>query len=186
LKGEKLHTWTKKYRTEDLALSPDGRWLVAMDNEVHIYVYDYATRQLEYEMGLESRPTSVSITRDSKYLLVNKQEGGAQLFNIVNRTAVQKYIGATGGDYLIRSDFGGANESFVISGSEGEFWISRVNSRYRWGLMEDHSQMVACPFGTSLAGTPWKSWRRTDHGVMLWPGAQLTHVFGHPVAMTAG
>lgn len=118
LKGEKLHTWTKKYRTEDLALSPDGRWLVAMDNEVHIYVYDYATRQLEYEMGLESRPTSVSITRDSKYLLVNKQEGGAQLFNIVNRTAVQKYIGATGGDYLIRSDFGGANESFVISGSE--------------------------------------------------------------------
>lgn len=95
-----------------------------MDDQEHIYVYNFATRELEYEMELDSRPTSVSITRDSKYLLVNKQEGGAQLFNIVNRTAVQKYIGATGGEFLIRSDFGGANESFVISGSEGESWSS--------------------------------------------------------------
>ncbi|KUI71648.1 WD repeat-containing protein 26 [Cytospora mali] len=118
LKGEKLHTWTRGGRTEDLALSPDGRWLVAMDNEDHIYVYDFVTRELEYEMGLETRPTSVSITGDSKYLLVNKQDHEAQLFNIVNRTAVQKYTGHTGGEYLIRSDFGGANESFVISGSE--------------------------------------------------------------------
>ena len=92
-----------------------------MDDQHHIYVYDFVTRDLKYEMELASRPTSLSITGDSKYLLVNKQEGEAQLFNIMNRAAVQKYEGHRGGEYLIRSDFGGANESFVISGSEGEF-----------------------------------------------------------------
>lgn len=91
-----------------------------MDHQNHVYVYDFVTRVLKYEMELEIRPSSVSITADSKYLLVNKQDGEAQLFNIVNRAAVQKYTGHAGGDYTIRSDFGGANESFVISGSEGE------------------------------------------------------------------
>lgn len=128
LKGERLYTWTKKVRTEDLALSPDGRWLVAMDDQHHIYVYDFVTRDLKYEMELASRPTSVSITGDSKYLLVNKQDGEAQLFNIINRAAVQKYTGHIGGDYLIRSDFGGANESFVISGSEGQFALTSLDS----------------------------------------------------------
>lgn len=123
LKGEKLYTWTEKCRTEDLALSPDGRWLVAMDDQDHISVYNFATRKLEYEMELDSRPTSVSITRDSKYLLVNKQVGGSRLFNIATRAPAQQYIGATGGEFLIRSDLGGADESFVVSGSEGRFLL---------------------------------------------------------------
>ncbi|KAL1854769.1 hypothetical protein Daus18300_011365 [Diaporthe australafricana] len=118
IKGEKLHTWSKKNRTEDLALSPDGRWLVAMDDEDHIHVYDFVTRSLKYDMELPSRPTSVSITKDSKYLLVNKQDGEARVFDIASRTFVQKYKGHSGGEFLIRSDFGGANENFVISGSE--------------------------------------------------------------------
>lgn len=122
LKGEKLYTWTRKTRTEDLALSPDGRWLVAMDDKKHIYVYDFVTRDLKYEMELATRPTSVSITEDSKYLLVNKQDGEAQLYNIINRAAVQKYVGHSVGEYVIRSVFGGAHESFVISGSEGELY----------------------------------------------------------------
>lgn len=125
LRGEKIYTWSKKNRTEDLALSADGRWLVAMDDEDHIHVYDFATKSLKYDMELPSRPTSVSITKDSKYLLVNKQDGEARVFDIASRTFVQKYKGHTGGEYLIRSDFGGANENFVISGSEGKAILAR-------------------------------------------------------------
>ncbi|ROW09133.1 hypothetical protein VPNG_05780 [Cytospora leucostoma] len=139
LKGEKLYTWTKKNRTEDLALSPDGRWLVAMDDKKHIYVYDFVTRDLKYEMELASRPTSVSITEDSKYLLVNKQDGEAQLYNIINRAAVQKYVGHSVGDYVIRSDFGGAHESFVISGSEdGSVSIWHKSSGHPVQRLEAH------------------------------------------------
>jgi WD40 repeat protein len=119
LDGEELLTWTNKHRTEDLVISPDGHWLVAMDDLSRIHVYNFVTQEIEYEMELKSRPTSISITRDSRYLLVNKRDNEAQLIDIVTRDAVQKYTGHTGGDCIIRSDLGGAHESFVISGSEG-------------------------------------------------------------------
>lgn len=119
-KGEELYSWTKKTRVEDLAISPDGRWLVAMDDQHSIHVYDVPSRELRYDMELSCRGTSIRISRDSKYLLVNKQDAVAQLINIATRKTVQTYTGHLGGDYTIRSDFGGANESFVISGSEGQ------------------------------------------------------------------
>lgn len=139
LRGEKLYTWSKKNRTEDLALSADGRWLVAMDDEDHIHVYDFQTKSLKYDMELPSRPTSVSITKDSKYLLVNKQDGEAGVFDIASRTFVQKYKGHSGGEYLIRSDFGGANENFVVSGSEdGSVFIWHKNSGHSVAKLDGH------------------------------------------------
>lgn len=138
LQGQKLHTWNEKNRTEDLAVSPDGHWLVAMDDLQHIYVYNFMTRELKYDMALGSRPTSLSISHDSRYLLVNTNITEALaidlatrkssvntpnaeliLFDLANRNAVQRYSGHSGGEYLIRSDFGGAHESFIICGSEG-------------------------------------------------------------------
>ncbi|KAK5993297.1 WD repeat-containing protein 26 [Cladobotryum mycophilum] len=110
--------WNKKHRVQELCGSPDERLLVAVDDLHTIHVYDAATRELEYHLELTSRPTSVSISLDSRHLLVNKQDGEAQLIDLTTRNAVQKFLGHTGGDYLIRSAFGGANESFVISGSE--------------------------------------------------------------------
>ncbi|KAK0627045.1 WD40-repeat-containing domain protein [Immersiella caudata] len=118
LKGERLYTWTRKHRTEDLAVSPDGHWLVAMDERNWLHVYNFVTRELEYEWDLKVRPTSVSISQDSRFLLVNKTDGEAQLVDIVSRDTIQKYQGHSGGDYTIRSGFGGADESFVISGSD--------------------------------------------------------------------
>lgn len=120
IKGEQLHTWTKKYRIGCLAISPDGRWLVAADVQHAIHVYDCQTRELKYDLDLLSRGVSLAISADSKYLLVNKQDAVAQLINITSRSTVQKYTGHAGGDYTIRSDLGGANESFAISGSEGK------------------------------------------------------------------
>jgi WD40 repeat protein len=119
VEGDRLYTWTKKHRTEDLAASPDGRWLVAMDEKSHLYVYNFVTRELEYEMQLKARPTSIDITQDSRFLLVNMQDSQAQLIELATKEPIQKYSGATGGEFTIRSKFGGANESFVISGSEG-------------------------------------------------------------------
>lgn len=117
--GEELFTWTKKFRVEDLTISPDGRWLVAMDDQSHIHVFDYQTRELRYDLELSCRGTSIRISADSKYLLVNKKDAVAQLINIATTDTVQKYKGHVPGDFTIRSDLGGANEQFVISGSEG-------------------------------------------------------------------
>ena len=121
LDGNLVHIWTRKHRTEDLTISPDGQWLVAMDEQNRLHVYNGITREQEYEIDLKARPTSISISQDSGFLLVNKTDGEAQLIDILTKDAVQRYRGHAGGEFTIRSAFGGANEGFVISGSEGEF-----------------------------------------------------------------
>ncbi|KAI0525339.1 WD40-repeat-containing domain protein [Xylaria bambusicola] len=118
LAGEKIHDWKGPQRIEELALSPDGRWLVAMDCAKHIHVYNFQTREFEYKLDLKSRLTSLSISENSRYLLVNQTNGYAQLVDLVLRTPVQHYTGHTGGEFVIRASLGGAHEMFVISGSE--------------------------------------------------------------------
>ncbi|CAK7226230.1 hypothetical protein SCUCBS95973_006130 [Sporothrix curviconia] len=117
--GERSYTWTRKHRTEALAMSPDGLWLVAMDHEKHLHVYNYFTQELEYDMELDSRAVSIAISQDSQFLLVFRQDGEIHMYNIRARGGpVRKYIGAMVGECVVRATFGGADESFVISGSE--------------------------------------------------------------------
>ncbi|KAI1809053.1 WD40-repeat-containing domain protein [Poronia punctata] len=118
LYGRKVHDWKCSHRVEELALSPDGRFLVAIDPEKHIYVYNFQTRDFEYKLDMKVRLTSLSIGRNSRHLLANQANGTAQLIDLVLRTPVQTYTGHKGGDYVIRSTLGGADESFAISGSE--------------------------------------------------------------------
>ncbi|CAK7563750.1 MAG: hypothetical protein SEPTF4163_001626 [Sporothrix epigloea] len=117
--GERSRTWSRKHRTEALAISPDGLWLVAMDHEKHLHVYNVLTQELEYDMELNSRAVSIAISEDSNFLLVLRQDGEIHMYSIRARgDPVRKYTGATVGDCVIRATFGGADESFVISGSE--------------------------------------------------------------------
>lgn len=122
--GKKLSDWHSVHRVEDLAVSPDGQWLVSMDVLGHLHVYNFLTREHEYAIVLNSRATSISISRDSRLLLVNlPQLGLAQLFDFKKRDVVQKYKGHSGGSFMIRSTFGGADENFVASGSEGRYLL---------------------------------------------------------------
>ncbi|KAI1075686.1 WD domain-containing protein [Whalleya microplaca] len=127
LSGEKVFDWNSNHRVEDLAVSPDGHWLVAMDDQNHIHVYNFITRDFEYKMDLHVRLTSISISQNSRHLLVNYRNGVAQLFDLILREDIQSYTGHTGGEFMIRSSFGGADESFVISGSEA--------TRVLWGAV---------------------------------------------------
>ncbi|KAK1453768.1 WD domain-containing protein [Colletotrichum melonis] len=124
ISGEMMCEWGKKHRVQDICGSPDGHWLVAVDDEQKIHVYNAFTRELEYEMEVKSRPTC---------------DGELQLIDLVNRTSVQKFLGHTGGDFIIRSAFGGANESFVVSGSEdGNILIWHKNSGAAVERLEGH------------------------------------------------
>ncbi|KAL2133190.1 hypothetical protein VTI74DRAFT_2764 [Chaetomium olivicolor] len=117
-RGECVHTWANTYRTGGVSLSSDQRWLVAMDDQRTMHVYNFLTREHVYDMPLTDRPTSVSISGDSRYILVNKADHEALLIDIEAREIVQKYLGQVGGEFTIRSDLGGANENFIISGSQ--------------------------------------------------------------------
>ena len=115
---EEITYWSKKHRVQDLCGSPDGRWLVTVDEVQKIHIYNGLTRELEFEMDLKICPTSVTISHDSRHLLVNKKDGEAQLIDLITREPVQTFLGHTMGEFIIRSSLGGANESYAISGSE--------------------------------------------------------------------
>jgi WD repeat-containing protein 26 len=145
--------------------SKDGRWLAAIDTEYApqanhdiVRVYNATTRQLEYEMNLGDRLMSVSISNDCRHMLVNKYDGEAQLIDLVTRELVQKFLGYTGNHYLIRAAFGGANESFVVSGSEGT------------------------PFCPTRLARPRRLTSDTDGNVWIWhkaTGAAVERLPGH-------
>ncbi|KAF4119640.1 WD repeat-containing protein 26 [Geosmithia morbida] len=129
--GWEVDEWTKSHRVQDLCGSADGRWLVAADNLSKIHVYNARTRELEYEMEMAAGLASVCISEDSRHLLVNRKDGEAQMLNLETRALEQKFLGHKGGDYLIRAGFGGANESFVVSGSEDGHilvWHKRIGA----------------------------------------------------------
>ena len=129
--GERVHNLTQKHRTEALAMSPDGLWLVAMDTNKRVHVYNYLTQELEYNLELDSRAVSIAISEDSQFLLVLRQDGEIHMFSIrAHGSFVHKYVGATVGECVVRATFGGADESFVISGSEGKcfFFLSLMSA----------------------------------------------------------
>ncbi|TWU73847.1 hypothetical protein ED733_005383 [Metarhizium rileyi] len=116
--GEELVQWNKPHRVQAMAGSPDGRWLVAADSHNNMYVYNGITRELEYELDVGGRPMSLALSQDSRQLLVNKDDDEAQLIDLVNRSTIQKFLGHGTDRCVIRASFGGANESFAMSGSE--------------------------------------------------------------------
>ena len=115
----KLHGWEGGYRGQDCAISPDGERLVVIDSEKHLYVYNFRTYEKEYQFTFPCKSTSVTISRDSKLMLVSLISGEVQLLDIKTANVIRRFEGQKQGQFIIRSSFGGAAENFVLSGSEG-------------------------------------------------------------------
>ncbi|KAH9981139.1 WD40 repeat-like protein [Lactifluus volemus] len=97
-------------------------------------VYDLATKQPELSVSLNGQLTSVKISSDSQYALVNQApnvrvapdlfcglmygESGDPLWDLFTGRLARKYTGQRQGQHIIRSCFGGVDGNFVVSGSE--------------------------------------------------------------------
>jgi WD repeat-containing protein 26 len=127
LHGTRLYTWTGS-RIYDCAISPDGRRLVAVCTENRLHVYNFLTREREYELPLPTGLTCVSITKDSRFVLISCANNEVQLRDIDTMEIERKYKGQKQGHFIIRSGFGGASENFVVSGSEGKNWKPRIQT----------------------------------------------------------
>lgn len=117
IRGRPVYTWPGGYRVYDCAITPDGRRLIAIEKS-KIHVYNLQAHEEEYCVPLKSPPTSITISRDSRNVLVNLAEGQINLIDIETSSVIRRFRGQKQGQYVIRSAFGGAEENFVISGSE--------------------------------------------------------------------
>jgi WD40 repeat protein len=127
LEGKLIHNFhgpRDTSRLNDLAISPDGQRLVEL-NDTHIVVYDFSSFEKIREFPVDKvMRTSLTISRDSQHVLVSMNNNNIQLMEIDTGEVVQEYEGHQQTKYIIRSAFGGADENFVISGSEGMMMVS--------------------------------------------------------------
>ena len=119
-----LHKWDDEFRLQDCAISPDGRELVVIDSEKTLYVFDFQNYAKKYHISFDCKLTSLTISRNSKRMLVNLTSGEVRMLDIETGATIRRYEGQKQGQFIIRSTLGGAAENFVVSGSEGMHNIS--------------------------------------------------------------
>ena len=116
----------------------------------------------------ESVPvTALTLSRDSHYALVSTASHEVHLWDLRARALVQRYEGHKQGRLVLRTCFGGADESFVISGSEdSQVFVWHRHSAALVTALPGHSGAVnavawnpaACMFASAS----------DDHTVRLW------------------
>jgi WD40 repeat protein len=114
--GSIAHQWSG-FRTMDVVLSSDGKQMVACC-EKKIRVFDLNDKSELYSMQESDSITSISLSKDNHFLLVNLSISEVHLWDLQERKVIKKYFGQKQGRYVIRGCLGGIHENFVLSGSE--------------------------------------------------------------------
>jgi WD40 repeat protein len=121
--GRQIHNFCEdgsKLRANDLAISPDGRRLVVL-SESSIVVFDFTSYEKIIDWQLDDvKLTSVTISQDSRHMLISMNPDKIKLMEIDTGEVIQRFEAHQQREFIIRSVFGGADENFVVSGSEGE------------------------------------------------------------------
>jgi hypothetical protein len=124
LNGESIETWAFPGRVQDINLSSDRNSLIVACSDRNVQIIDITHKSTWFNEPVllpERFPVnSISAARLSNHVLVNvsKLPPCIHLWDLSNRKIVQKYSGHKQGRFIIRSNFGGEHEQFVISGSE--------------------------------------------------------------------
>ncbi|KAF2646639.1 WD repeat-containing protein 26 [Massarina eburnea CBS 473.64] len=129
LNGHRVHNFQEdNLRVNDLAVSPDGQRLVVL-LESRIFVYDFTSYDKICEWQFDDvKLTSVTISQDSRHMLISMNHDKIKLMEIDSGDVIQSFEGHVQKHFVIRSAFGGADENFVVSGSEdSRIYIWRSN-----------------------------------------------------------
>ncbi|XP_020539085.1 WD repeat-containing protein WDS homolog isoform X2 [Jatropha curcas] len=130
--GNEIKAWrgTRMPKVLDLAVTPDGEHLISVFSDKDIRIFNLVTNA-ERVISEEHPITSLSVSIDSKYFIVNLNSQEIHLWDVAGKQKALKYMGHKQHKYVIRSCFGGLNSSFIASGSEN----SQANTYADRGLI---------------------------------------------------
>lgn len=146
LKGNNVFEWNGDIRVLSMAVTPDGKKLVAVCLQSKLHVFNLQTREKIAEKNISVRPHSVAISKDSRYALINLDINEIHLWDLETYQVVRKYVGPLQkSECVMRSCFGGPDENIVMSGSPKD--LIYIWNRETTSLMEvlsGHDRVVNC------------------------------------------
>lgn len=87
---------------------------------------DLLSRFFYFRIQEDHSIMSFTVDSSDRYALLNLATQGLHMWDLKDKTLVMKYRGITQGYYTIHSCFGGVDEKFIASGSEGKQSFSCV------------------------------------------------------------
>lgn len=106
-------------RIYDLKITADGQKIVAVCTEKTLHIYNLHDWKTKRSCNLKCGLTGVQTSKDSRHAIVNTDAKEVVMVELETGRVVQRYKGQTQDKWLIRGCLGGADENFVLSGSEG-------------------------------------------------------------------
>lgn len=120
LNGKELHCWKgqRTLKISDLEITLDGKQIISICKETAISLFDRETK-VENLVEEDQAITSFSLSNDGKFLLLNLANQEIHLWTIDGDIKlVAQYKGHKRSRFVVRSCFGGLEQSFIASGSE--------------------------------------------------------------------
>ncbi|KAK9763008.1 hypothetical protein K7432_010709 [Basidiobolus ranarum] len=123
IQGNNLHKWSND-RVTDIAVSKDGKKMVSICTDCKIRIYDLEKRlELDY-IEEDRRINSMRLSDDGRFVVVNLNDQDIHLWDIVEKRLVRRFAGLKQCEFIIRSCFGGHEQSFIASGSaDGSIYV---------------------------------------------------------------
>ncbi|XP_020678719.1 WD repeat-containing protein WDS homolog isoform X1 [Dendrobium catenatum] len=147
LEGNELEVWEgeRMPKISDLAVTPDGHRLISICSNREIWIREFP-RGKEWVIPEEHSITSLSLSRDGKFLIVNLNSEEIHLWNVIDVSTIpDTFRGHKQKMYVIRSCFGGSNCLFIASGSEdSQIYIWQRHSSVPIQVLSGHSMTVNC------------------------------------------
>lgn len=147
LNGNEIDWWKgqKTLKISDLEITSNGRQIISMCRETAILLLDRETKEEKF-IEEDQMITSFSLSNDSKLLLVNLLNQEIHLWTIDGDIKLlAKYKGHKRSRFVIRSCFGGLDQSFIASGSEdSQVYIWHRGSGQLVDILPGHSGAVNC------------------------------------------
>ncbi|KAK8951332.1 hypothetical protein KSP39_PZI003175 [Platanthera zijinensis] len=175
LDGEEIESWEgqRMIKTSDLAITGDGNQIISLCKESSILVLD---RESKVEKTIEEKHTitSFSLSKDDKFLLVNLVNQEIHLWEINGHPRlVTRYKGHKRSRFVIRSCFGGFEQSYVASGSEdSQVYIWHRGTGNLIAALPGHAGAVNCVSWNPVIPQMLAS-ASDDHNIRIWGGSMV-------------